>query len=297
VGTARRVRSGARGFINGTEPQTLDPNRMTGQPEGRIADAIFEGLTRRDARTMRSVPGVAQSWSISPDGRTYVFRLRADAVWSDGRPVTAGDFVYAWRRLLDPELGSEYAYILHAVRFARAFSTYTGHAERLEGPIATALDALRRDHPDGVDTATWQRFLAEGHVNAALADAREPVLERVLARRGGRLDPAQLERIGEALGSEARRLRRLAREADLRFGVDAGVFARDERTLVVELEAPTAYFLEITSFYPTFPVPRWAVERGDDDWFLPGKIVSNGPFRLVSWRVNDRIRLVRSDSY
>ena len=284
-------------FINGTEPQTLDPNRMTGQPEGRIADAIFEGLTRRDARTMRPVPGVAQSWSISPDGRTYVFRLREDAVWTDGRPVTAGDFVYAWRRLLDPALGSEYAYILHAVRLARAFSTYTGHAERLEGPIATALDALRRDHPDGVDTATWQRFLAEGHVNAALADARDPVLERVLVRREGRLDPAQLERIGEALGSEARRLRRLALEADLRFGVDAGVFARDERTLVVELEAPTAYFLEITSFYPTFPVPRWAVERGDDDWFLPGKIVSNGPFRLASWRVNDRIRLLRSDSY
>ena len=283
-------------FINGTEPQTLDPNRMTGQPEGRIADAIFEGLTRRDARTMRPVPGVAQSWSISPDGRTYVFRLREDAVWTDGRPVTAGDFVYAWRRLLDSTLGSEYAYILHGVRFARAFNSYTGHAERIEGPIATALDALRRDHPDGIDTATWQRFLAESDVNAALADVSDPVLERALTRRDGRLDPAQLERIGEALGREARRLRRLAREADLRLGVDAGVFARDERTLVVELEAPTAYFLEITSFYPTFPVPRWAVERGDD-WFLPGKIVSNGPFRLVSWRVNDRIRLVRSDTY
>jgi oligopeptide transport system substrate-binding protein len=284
-------------FINGTEPQTLDPSRMTGQPEGRIADAIFEGLTRRDAATLRPVPGVAQSWTISPDGRTYVFRLREDAVWTDGRPVTAGDFVYAWRRLLDPAAGSEYAYILHPVRFAKAFHTYADRADRLRGPIAGALEALLRDHPEGVDAARWQRFLAAQRVHAALEDARDPVLRDALARRGGRLEAARLARFAEALGREARRLRRRADEADARFGVDAGVFARDERTLVVELEAPTAYFLEITAFYPAFPVPRWAVERGEDDWFLPGKIVSNGPFELVSWRVNERIRLVRSDTY
>ena len=284
-------------FINGTEPQTLDPSRMTGQPEGRIADAIFEGLTRRDARTLRPVPGVARSWTISPDGRSYVFRLRESAVWTDGRPVTADDFVYAWRRLLDPAVGGEYAYILHMVRFAKAFNTYAAHADRLEGPIGTALAELRRDQPDGIDAATWRRFLAEHHVNAALENASDPVLERALVHREGRLEPERLERVGEALRREARRLRTLAREAAGRFGVDAGVYARDPHTLVVELEAPTAYFLEITAFYPTFPVPRWLVERGDEDWFLPGKIVSNGAFELVSWRVNERIRLARSETY
>ncbi|MDP7571974.1 MAG: peptide ABC transporter substrate-binding protein, partial [Myxococcota bacterium] len=82
-----------------------------------------------------------------------------------------------------------------------------------------------------------------------------------------------------------------------RFGVDRGVFAPDPRTLVVELEAPVPYFLELTSFFSTLPVPRWAVEAHGDRWFLPGRIVGNGPFLLESWRVGDRIRLVRNPGY
>ncbi len=286
-------------FVNGTEPQTLDPHLATGQPEGRIVSAIFEGLTRRDARSLEPVPAVAESWEISPDLRTYVFHLRPDAVWSDGRPVTAHDFVYSWKRLLAPELGGEYAYILYMLRFAEAFNAYAGQADALEGPIRSALGALARAHAQGVPAGAWQRFLAQQRVHAALADTPDPLLREVLARREGRLAPSQLARVEEALLREAQRRRRRAREAGSRFGSDAGVFARDARTLVVELVAPTAYFLELTSFWPTSPVPRWLVEdpASARDWFLPGKIVSNGPFRLQRWRVNDRIRLVRSENY
>ncbi len=286
-------------FINGTELQTLDPHLMTGQPEGRVANAIFEGLTRREARTLRPVPGVAESWDVSPDRTTYVFRLRANAAWSDVRPVTAYDFVYSWKRLLDPALGAEYAYLLHPVRYAEAFNTHAGHAEALDGPIRSAFDALRRERADGVDAVRWQRFLARHHVNDALKRADDPLLRDALALRAGVLSRARLDRIGDALRSEADGLRESAQAAREHFGVDAGVFARDARTLVVELIAPTAYFLEILSFYPTFPVPRWRVEppADRDDWFLPDKIVGNGPFRLASWRVNDRIRLVRNDRY
>jgi oligopeptide transport system substrate-binding protein len=66
---------------------------------------------------------------------------------------------------------------------------------------------------------------------------------------------------------------------------------------VVELVAPIPYFLELTSFYPTFPVPRAAVEAHPDDWFLPGRIVGNGAFVLDAWRVGDRIRLRRSPTW
>ena len=66
------------------EPKTLDPQLMTGEPEGRVAEAIFEGLTRLDARSLEPVPGVAESWDIAPDGKTYTFHLRGDARWSDG---------------------------------------------------------------------------------------------------------------------------------------------------------------------------------------------------------------------
>jgi oligopeptide transport system substrate-binding protein len=67
--------------------------------------------------------------------------------------------------------------------------------------------------------------------------------------------------------------------------------------LVVELNAATPYFLDVTSFYPALPVPRHVVEAHPMDWFLPKTLVSNGPFRLKSWRVNDRLRMVKNETY
>src|SRR5690606_29467856 len=99
--------------------------------------------------------------------------------------------------------------------------------------------------------------------------------------------------------AHAKQLEHAYREAHAHFGKDRGIYAPDDRTFVVELEAPLPYFLEITTFYPTMPVPRWVVEvvGNERDWFLPDKIVSNGPFELESWKVNDRIRLRKSETY
>ena len=108
-------------FLNGAEPETLDPALITGQPEGRIATALFEGLTTFDAAA-HAVPGVAERWEISDDNRVYTFHLRSDARWSNGDPVTADDFVRSWRRTLDPLTGSEYASQLYYLSRARDFN-------------------------------------------------------------------------------------------------------------------------------------------------------------------------------
>src|SRR5687768_2629525 len=97
-------------FVNETEVATIDPALITGQPEGRIALAIFEGLTRLRASDNAAEPGVAEQWEISEDGRTYTFHLRDDARWSYGDPVTAADSLYSIRRLIGPETASRYAY-------------------------------------------------------------------------------------------------------------------------------------------------------------------------------------------
>jgi oligopeptide transport system substrate-binding protein len=109
-------------FINGAEPETLDPALITGQPEGRLANALFEGLLRFDENG-RHEPGVAESFVTSPDQKTVTFKLRGDARWSDGIPVTANDFVNSWRRALDPATGAAYSYLLFPIRGAEAFST------------------------------------------------------------------------------------------------------------------------------------------------------------------------------
>ncbi len=278
-------------FVNGTEPTTLDPGLMTGQPEGRIGWAVFEGLTRRDPASLRPVPGVAQRWDISPDGRTYVFHLRADARWSDGRPVTAHDFAYAWRRLQLPELGSEYAYLLHGVRGAEALNRYEAQAEALRGPVRAALEALSSE---ATLPPAWADFVGRHELVSTVRGTRDPVL---LA--GLRAPPADRSAFLAALTREADRRSAEASHARDHFGRDLGVYARDDRTLVVELVAAIPYFLELTAFYASFPVPRWVVEvpGNESDWFLPGKIVSNGAFELEAWRIGDRVRLRRSETY
>src|SRR5262245_35282758 len=145
-------------FVNGTEPKTLDPQKMTGQPEGRIADALWEGLTFRENDTLRPVAGQAESWEATPDGKRWTFRLREGVRWTNGEPVTARDFVYAWVRLQEPKIASEYASLMHFIRHAEAYNTYGGHVAALRGDpdaektprkkgIISLLDELRSKHP------------------------------------------------------------------------------------------------------------------------------------------------------
>ncbi len=90
------------------DPRSLDPSLVTDVVGQHVIDDLFEGLVTvgEDGRT---VPGVARTWETSADGKTWTFHLRSDARWSNGAPVTADDFVYAWRREVDSATGSEYA--------------------------------------------------------------------------------------------------------------------------------------------------------------------------------------------
>ena len=92
---------------NGSEPESLDPAYVESVPAGEIDRDLFEGLTSTDHHS-NVVPGVAESWKQS-DATTWVFKLRKNAVWSNGQPVTAEDFVYAWRRFLDPKTAAKIA--------------------------------------------------------------------------------------------------------------------------------------------------------------------------------------------
>ncbi len=104
------------------EPGSLDPHKASTVTEQHVLDELYEGLVVYDGEG-RLQPGVAQRWDISADGLTYTFHLRADARWSDGSPVTADDFAFALRRLMDPKTGAQYATILYTLKNARAVNT------------------------------------------------------------------------------------------------------------------------------------------------------------------------------
>ena len=102
-------------FCASDDIKTLDPGKMSWMNDIRVAMGLWEGLTSYDPKTLAPLPGVAEAWDISPDKTTYTFHLRKDARWSNGDPVTANDFLFAWKRVLTPatRAGLHWAFRLH----------------------------------------------------------------------------------------------------------------------------------------------------------------------------------------
>jgi len=122
---------------NGAEPKGLDPHHASGDPENQIFGDLFVGLYTEDAAG-RPILGAAESVNTSSDGKTWTFKIR-DHKWSDGTPVTADDFVYAYRRILDPKSAAEYANILYPIK----------NAAKVNDPESkTPLTALGVNAPD-----------------------------------------------------------------------------------------------------------------------------------------------------
>lgn len=188
-----------------TEPPQLDSTRATDMVSGQVLGHTMEGLLRYD-QFNRIVPGVAERWEI--DSERAVFHLRADARWSDGTPVTAHDFAFAWRTALDPATASEYAFILYSIRNAVAANT---------GDLP--LDAVGIDVPD-------------------------------------------------------------------------------DRTLVVELERPTAYFEKLMAFPTFFPIKQSFYEATEGRYGADAEdLLYNGPFAITRWVHGASLRMERNPHY
>jgi oligopeptide transport system substrate-binding protein len=184
---------------------TLDPQKTGTVTEADILLDLFEGLVTYDAKA-EIAPGVAESWTVSDDGLVYTFKLR-DAKWSNGDAIRAQDFVFSFRRLLDPATGAQYANLFYAFK----------NGEQINR---------------------------------------------------GALKPDAL-----------------------------GVKAIDDRTLEITLERPTPYLLGLLAHQTAAPVQQADVEKYGRDFVRPGKLVSNGAFRLQDFTPNDRIVLVRNENF
>ena len=236
-------------IIERSDCYTLDPQRMSYQHELRRARVIYETLVNLRAPDCAIVPGVAERWESSPDGRTWTFHLRNDARWSNGDPVTSHDFAYAWRRALLPDTAADYSGLFFEIKGARAF----------------------------------------------------------FERRNERLKQyAEKQKAGGATSND---LEQLWADTVTDFETRVGIKTPDDHTLVVELETPLAYFLDICAFPPFAPVHRATVEKfvthdptsgrimQRHDWTKPGAIVTNGAYTPTVWRYKRDMRLERNPHY
>ena len=108
---------------NGNEPRSLDPHNAVAIEEDHILQGLFEPLIERHPETLQPLPGVAERWELSPDGKVHTFHLRKNAKWSNGDPVTARDFVYSIHRALTPSIGAEFTMYLYPIAGAQEFNT------------------------------------------------------------------------------------------------------------------------------------------------------------------------------
>ncbi|WP_347243625.1 peptide ABC transporter substrate-binding protein [Thermogutta sp.] len=280
-------------FCNGTEIKTVDPALVTGQPEGRVVWAIFEGLTTYDPKTLAPRPGVAESWEISEDKRVYTFHLRKNAYWSDGTPITAEDFHWSFRRLLHPETASEYAYELWYVVNAEK---YTSGQVQVGDPVEIELEEKppgARPYASGVILRGRIVAIELGPTgtNENQAETSPVYVVEINGRKEYFQKP---EREGQPPRDPRARAYRW-----LLFDFEhVGIKVLDRFTLQMTLNHPVPYFLQIIGFFPMMPVPRHCVEKyGYPAWTKPENIVSNGPFMLQYRRIRDRIRLVKNPWY
>jgi len=205
-GSSETASSKELNLVITSEPPSLHPQLATDSTSSAVLINVFEGLTRLDADGQPQA-AMAEKWDVSEDGLTYTFHLR-DAKWTNGDPVVAGDFEYAWKWALNPENLSEYASVFYPIKGAEAYNTAAGTVE------------------------------------------------------------------------------------------DVGIKAEDDKTLVVTLTNPTAYFLELTAFKTYLPINQKVVE-GSDDWYTDAgeNFVTNGPFTLDTWKHNESLVLKKNDGY
>src|SRR5699024_3869910 len=191
---------------NGEEPTSLNPSIGFDELSWDPLNNLMEGLTRLDEEQVQS-EGVAKEWDISEDGLTYTFYLNEDAKWSNGDPVVAEDFEFAWKYMLDPETASSAAFLGYFIEGAEEYNSGEGSAD------------------------------------------------------------------------------------------DVAVTAEDDHTLVVELAAPTGFFLDLLTNPAFFPINHKVAEE-DPQWHAEAEtFVANGPFKLAEWKHEQEMVFEKNEHY
>ncbi len=275
-------------FINPSEVKSVDPSLITGQPEGRIAMAIHEGLLRYHPETLEPIPAIAKSWEISDDGLVYTLHLRDNAKWSNGDPITAKDFYYSWRRLLDPRTAAEYGYQAWYLKNARRYSI-GGSGIEPGDPVEIELNLPT----DAINTLRGE--VLHGKL-VRIEERGEDERTYIVERDGKEIAYCPTDDKTAATEKPPKDCH-WCRQVILDFR-EVGLEVVDDHTLRLTLTHPTPYFLSLLAFYPFSIVNQECVETfGSPQWTAEENIVSAGPYKIDFRRIRDRIRLSKNEHH
>ena len=290
---------------NGAEPGTLDPHRAEGVPASNILRDLFEGLVA-ELPNGKYIPGVAESWTVSEDSKKYVFKIRKNAKWSNGDKLTAQDYVFSLRRSVDPKTLSNYSSMLYPIRNARnivkasgVFTAQTLIGAAVGSKTITIIPTEKLEIGDSIKLKAPQDLSPEIQSGLEKGDIEEKDLPELKSYKIKDLGLAT-NKNSVTLSFEDGILIALLPGSKIYRAVrpkELGVRAEDQRTLIVELEEPTPYFLSLLTHSTTYPVHKASVEKLGSLFTRPGNLISNGAFKLEEWRVQSHIKLVRNTQY
>ncbi len=288
-------------YVNGAEPESLDPAISSGQHEARIYMSLYEGLVEYDPKSLDAIPAIAERWDVNNDSSEFVFHLRRNARWSNGEPINAHDFVYSIRRSLTPEVESRSAGLAYPIRYAEAFNA---GGVFVRDPASNQF-LLEKDFAgdEPAAAALSQKSLGTNE-REYKPTAAEPTPDRDTPFHQFMHSPDRLV----LPGAEKARNKLLESNPRLQAAVagkelvkaraeDVGVEPVDDYTVRISLSESVPYFTELVAHQIFRLVPRKVIEQYGAKWTDPSHIISSGAFKLKSWKPYSEVVVERNPMY
>jgi oligopeptide transport system substrate-binding protein len=289
-------------YVSGSEPESIDPQIPTGQPEARICMALYEGLTEYDPKTTEPIPALAERWEVNKDSSEFVFHLRRGARFSNGDPITARDFVYTIRRGLSPELAARNASLAYYIKYAEPYNESAVFVRAANGEFL-----LEKDFSEDAESEAKKPLSSkpvEGVASEYSPIPEEKTPDADSAFHHYMHSPDRLVLPGDDKG----RKKVLDANSKLKAAVagkqfvpvtadDVGVEAVDDYTLRISLIQAAPFFISLMPHQFFRVVHQKTIEKFGNAWTDAKNIVTSGPFKLQAWKPYDRIVTTRDPMY
>ena len=254
-------------YITGSEPESLDPQFVTGQPEARILIGLYDRLVEYHPKTMQPIPAMATHWEVSDDGIEYTFYLRENGKFSNGDPIKAQDFEWSFKRALSPELASRYAFLGYDIKYGAQYNSQASFVKK-DGKFLNADPAGEALESCDVRDAAC---LAVASDEEGLANLKKQSPETAARVEGGEF---------------------VAITPD-----DVAVKAEGDYKLKVRLKQPAPYFVGMLTHQFFAVIHKPTIEKFGKDWIQPENIVTSGPYKLAEWKPYDEMTIARDPNY
>jgi ABC-type oligopeptide transport system substrate-binding subunit len=287
-------------YVNGHEPESLDPAISNGQPEARTYMALYDGLVEYHPKTLAPIPALAERWHVNNDSSEYTFHLRRNGRWSNGDPINAHDFVYSFRRALAKETASRNAYLAYYLKYAQA---YNEQAVFVRDP-QTGQFLHAKDFDDSMPVEPLSGSPIDAAKGEYELNDEDPNIHPDSAFHQKMHAPSKFALPGD----EKARNKKLDADPKLKAAVagkefvpvtgeDLGVEAVDDYTVRISLNQQAPFFLGLLAHQVFRIVPRKVVEKFGNQWTQPEHIVTCGAFKVKSWKPYDKLILERDPMY